>query len=62
MAKRNASLYRSMHQLRKGKLHDALGIPQDESIPDDKLEAQEKDSEHMKHMKKFAKTMSGFKK
>jgi len=62
MAKHNVSLYRAMHNLRKGGLHKALGVPSDESIPDDKLEAHEKDSEHMKHMKNFAKTMKGFKK
>jgi hypothetical protein len=57
----NTSLYRSMHQLRKGKLHEALGVPKSESIPADKLETKDSDSEHLKHMKNFAKTMRGFK-
>jgi hypothetical protein len=61
MAKHNASLYRAMHQLRKGKLHEALGVPKGESIPADKLESHENDSEHMTHMKNFAKTMGKFK-
>lgn len=60
--KHNVSLYRAMHQLRKGGLHRALGIPEGESIPAEKLEVHEGDSEHMKHMKNFAKTMKGFKK
>ena len=61
MAKHNVSLYRAMHHLRKGGLHRALGVSQDEKIPAEKLEVKEGDSEHTKHMKNFAKTMSGFK-
>lgn len=61
MAKHNASLYRAMHHLRKGGLHKALGMPEGDKIPADKLATHENDSEHMKHMKNFAKTMSGFK-
>jgi hypothetical protein len=57
----NTSLYRAMHHLRKGGLHRALGVPEGESIPEDKLAAQDSDSEHMKHMKNFAKTMKSFK-
>ncbi len=55
------SLYRAMHQLRKGNLHRALGIPEGEKIPAEKLEVHEGDSTHLKHMKNFAKTMGGFK-
>lgn len=59
--KHNVSLYRAMHHLRKGGLHRALGIPEGEKIPAEKLEVKEGDSTHMKHMKNFAKTMGGFK-
>jgi hypothetical protein len=62
MAKHNVSLYRAMHNLRHGGLHRALNVPENENIPEGKLEAHENDSEHLKHMKNFAKTMKGFKK
>lgn len=56
------SLYRAMHQLRKGNLHRALGIPEGESIPADKLEsARNSRNEHVRHMANFAHTMKGFK-
>ena len=58
----NVSLYRSLHHLRKGGLHKALGISPSENIPADKLEVKEGDSTHVKHMKTFAKTMKGFSK
>lgn len=57
----NVSLYRAMHHLRRGGLHKALGVPEGDKIPEDKLAVHENDSEHMKHMKNFAKTMKGFK-
>ena len=60
MAKHDASLYRAMHHLRKGGLHRALGVPQDEKIPADQMEVKDSDSAHVKHMKNFAKTMGGF--
>ncbi len=64
MAKaKNPSLYRAMHNLRKGGLHRALGVPAGEKIPADKLEsARNSDNAHVKHMANFAHTMSGFKK
>jgi hypothetical protein len=63
VAKKNVSLYRAMHQLRKGGLHKALGIPQDETIPAEKLEsARNSDNSHVAHMANFAHTMGGFKK
>jgi len=61
MAKHNVSLYRAMHHLRKGGLHRALGVPEGETIPAEKMAAKDSDSEHMKHMKNFAKTMGSFK-
>ena len=42
----------------KGKLHRALGIPEDEKIPASRLESKPGDSSEMKHMKASAK---GFK-
>lgn len=60
--KHNASLYRAMHHLRKGGLHRALHIPENEPIPADRLEAASNSSNsHVAHMANFAKTMKGFK-
>ncbi len=63
MAKaKNPSLYRAMRTLRKGGLHRALGIPQDETIPADRLEkAKNSSNSHIAHMANFAHTMKGFK-
>jgi hypothetical protein len=62
MAKHNASLYRSMHNLRKGGLHRALGVPEDKPIPKEKLEAaRHSKNSHVQHMANFAHTMGGFK-
>lgn len=62
MAKHNPSLYRAMHHLRKGGLHDALHIPQDEKIPADRLEAAKNSpNEHVQHMANMAATMKHFK-
>jgi hypothetical protein len=61
MAKHNASLYRAMHHLRKGGLHDALHIPRDQKIPAERLEAAKNSkNEHVRHMANFAHTMGGF--
>jgi len=61
MAKHNVSLYRAMHHLRKGGLHDALHIPRDEKIPASRLEAaKHSKNEHVRHMANFAHTMEGF--
>jgi hypothetical protein len=61
MAKHNVSLYRAMHHLRKGGLHKALGVPQDENIPAEKLQAaRNSDNPHIQHMANFAHTMGGF--
>jgi hypothetical protein len=64
MAKaKNPSLYRAMHHLRKGGLHRALGVPEGENIPAEKLEAaKNSENEHVRHMANFAHTMKGFKK
>lgn len=61
--KHNVSLYRAMHHLRKGGLHRALGVPEGESIPAEKLEqARNSKNEHVRHMANFAHTMKGFNK
>jgi hypothetical protein len=63
MAEHNPSLYRAMHHLRKGGLHAALHIPQDENIPAERLEAAtHSKNSHVQHMANMAKTMKGFKK
>ena len=63
MAKaKNPSLYRALHHLRRGGLHAALGVKPDEPIGKSKIEAATHSSnEHIAHMARFAKTMSGFK-
>jgi hypothetical protein len=54
LAAGNFSHYRAMHQLRKGGLHDHLGIPKDDTIPADKLEAASKSpNAHVAQMAKF---------
>ncbi len=64
MAKaKNPSLYRAMHKLRKGNLHRALHIPENESIPAERLEAAKNSPNgHVRHMANFAATMKGFSK
>lgn len=60
--KHNVSLYRAMHHLNRGGLHKALGVPEGEKIPADKLEkAKHSKNSHVRHMANFASTMSGFK-
>jgi hypothetical protein len=57
----NPSLYRAMHKLRKGGLHRALGVPEGEKIPAEKLaRARNSDNPHLAHMANFAPTMEGF--
>jgi hypothetical protein len=59
---KNPSLYRSLHHLRKGGLHRALGIPEDQKIPAARLEAaRHSKNEHVRHMANFAHTMSTWK-
>jgi hypothetical protein len=63
MAKaKNPSLYRALHRLNKGGLHRALGVPEGEKIPADKLEsARNSSNPHVRRMAAFAHTMAGFK-
>lgn len=61
MAAHNPSLYRAMHHLRKGGLHRALGVPEDETIPEAKVNAAtHSSSPHIAAMANMAKTMSHF--
>lgn len=61
--KHNPSLYRAMRHLRKGGLHKALHIPEDQNIPADRLEAaMNSPNPHVAHMANMAKTMKKFKK
>lgn len=63
MAKKNVSLYRAIHHLKKGGLHRALGVPEGEKIPAEKLEqARNSSNEHIRHMANFAHTLGTFKK
>lgn len=60
MAK-NQSLYRAIHHMRKGGLHRALGVPENETIPAEKVEAAtHSENPHVVHMANFAKTLKGF--
>jgi len=60
---RKHSLYRAIHHLRKGGLHRALGVSEDETIPKEKIEAATHSSnKHVAHMANFAQTLSGLKK
>ena len=60
---KNPSLYRAVHQLRKGNLHKALSVPEDETIPASKIEAAtHSDNKHISAMARFAKTLKGLKK
>ena len=61
--KHNVSLYRAIHHLRHGGLHRALGVPEDENIPKEKIAAAKKSKNaHVAHMANFASTLGKFKK
>jgi hypothetical protein len=61
--RKNVSLYRAIHHLHRGGLHRALGVPEGEKIPAEKLEqARHSSNEHIRHMANFAHTLEGFKK
>ena len=63
MAKvQNPSLYRAMHHLRHGGLHDALHVPRDQNIPyERKVAASHSRNSHIQHMGQMALNMSHFK-
>lgn len=57
----NPSLYHAIHGLRKGRLHRALHVPEDETIPESKIEAaKHSDNPELVHMANFASTLKGF--
>jgi len=59
---RNPSLYRALHKLHKGGLHRALGVPEGETIPEEKLQAaRNSKNPHVARMANFAHTMKGWK-
>lgn len=56
------SLHRALHHLNRGGLHRALGVPEGQDIPADKLEAaKHSNNQHVRHMANFAATMGRFK-
>jgi len=58
----NVSLYRSLHHLRRGGLHRALGVAEGTNIPKEKVEkATHSSSPHVAAMARFAQTLSKFK-
>ena len=63
MAKMHSpSLHRALHRLNKGGLHRALGVPEGQKIPADKLEkARNSSNAHIARMANFAHTMAGWK-
>jgi hypothetical protein len=61
MAMKNVSLHRALKHLHEGGLHRALGVPEGESIPADKMDkALNSSNEHVRHMANFAKTMESW--
>lgn len=59
--RQNPSLYRTIHGLNKGGLHRALGVPEGQKIPAEKLEeARHSSNPHIRHMAAFAHTLEGF--
>lgn len=57
----NVSLYRAMKHLNHGGLHRALGVPEGENIPAEKMEkARNSKNPHVQHMAAMAHTMEGF--
>jgi len=63
MAEEKHSLYRAIHHMRKGGLHRALGVDENDTIPAAKVEAATHSSnKHISAMARFAKTLKGLKK
>jgi len=60
---RSGSLYRAIRGMRHGRLHRALHVPEDKTIPQAKLSAASHSSNPtLVHMANFAKTLKGLKK
>ena len=61
MKMHNVSLHRALTHLNHGGLHRALGVPEDKTIPADKLAAaRNSDNPHIAKMANFAHTMEGW--
>jgi hypothetical protein len=59
--KHNTSLYHAIHGMRRGRLHRAIHVPENESIPEAKLQAaKHSDNPSLVHMANFASTLKGF--
>jgi len=55
-----SSLYRAIHHMRRGGLHRALHVPEDQNIPKEKIEAAKNSKNpHVQHMANFAHTLEG---
>lgn len=62
MAAKNKGLMHAVHHLRKGGLHRALHVPEDENIPAEKIEAaKNSQNPHVVKMANMASTMSHWK-
>jgi hypothetical protein len=58
---KNHSLHRALASMNKGGLHRALGVPEGQPIPADKLsKAKNSDNPHIAKMAQFAHTMEGW--
>lgn len=56
-----AHFHRAMHKLKQGGLHRALGIPEDQTIPMERVEeATHSENPHLKKMALMAKAMHGW--
>jgi hypothetical protein len=59
---KNHSLHRALSHLNHGGLHRALGVPEGETIPEEKLDkAKNSTNPHIAKMAQFAHTMEGWK-
>ncbi|HET7150865.1 MAG TPA: hypothetical protein VFI60_05605 [Candidatus Acidoferrum sp.] len=58
MAEGRHSLYRAIHHMNKGGLHRALGVPEGQKIPAEKMEAaKHSKNPHVRRMAAFAHTL-----
>lgn len=61
MQMHNVSLHRALKHLNEGGLHRALHVPEDQTIPESKLEAAKNSKNpHVRKMADFASTMEGW--
>jgi hypothetical protein len=58
---KNHSLHRALASMNKGGLHRALGVPEGQTIPADKMaKAKNSSNPHVAKMAHFAETMAGW--